>query len=95
MRAEVVRAVGSRLEVRAEGAGILVITEGWDPGWSAEVDGLGARIFRVNGTHMAVVLAPGPHRIVLRHRARGLMAGTILAALSAMGLALALRRWRI
>jgi hypothetical protein len=94
-RAEVVRAVGTRLEVRAEGAGILVITEGWDPGWSAAVDGVGARILRVNGTHMGVVLAPGPHRVVLRHRARGLWAGTLLAALGAVGLLLARRRWRI
>ncbi|HKC13647.1 MAG TPA: hypothetical protein VKI41_16605 [Vicinamibacteria bacterium] len=95
MRAEVVRAVGSRLEVRAEGAGILVITEGWDPGWSAEVDGVGARVLRVNGTHMGVVLAAGTHRIVLRHHARGLMAGTLLAALGAVGLFLARRGWRI
>jgi hypothetical protein len=95
MRAEVVRAVGTRLEVRAEGAGVLVITEGWDPGWSAEVDGVGARILRVNGTHMGVVLSAGTHRIVLRHHARGLMAGTLLAALGAVGLLLARRGWRI
>jgi hypothetical protein len=44
---------------------------------------------------MGVVLAPGPHRIVLRHHARGLGPGTLLAALGAVGLVLARRRWRI
>jgi uncharacterized membrane protein YfhO len=85
----VVRALGARLEVRAEGPGILVITEGWDAGWSAAVDGAAARILRVNGTHMAVVLAPGTHRIVLHHQARGLRAGVLLAILGGGGLLLA------
>jgi hypothetical protein len=86
VRAELVRAVGSRLEVRAVGAGILVVTEGWDPGWSANVDGASARILRVNGTHMAVVLPPGTHRIVFRHHARGFAWGLLLAGLGALGL---------
>jgi hypothetical protein len=90
-RAEVVRAQGSHLEVRAEGPGVLVITEGWDPGWSAEVDGVGTRVLRVNGTHMALILSPGTHRILLHHWARGFSAGLLLAAVGAGGLLLAPR----
>jgi len=85
-RAELAREVGGRLEIRAEGPGLLVVTEGFDPGWSGEVDERPTRLLRVNGGVMGVVLPPGTHRIVLSYRARGLVAGTLLATLAALGL---------
>lgn len=87
-RAEVARAGGSRLEVRAEGPGLLVLAQGWDPGWSARVDGREAAIVRVNHAQIAVPLAAGTHRVALRYRARGLAAGAWLAVAAAAGLAL-------
>lgn len=87
-RAEVVRAEGGRIEVRAEGPGLLVVAEGWDSGWTATVDGGPAPLFRVNHAQMALPLAGGVHRVVLAHRARGLAAGTVLAAAAALSLAL-------
>jgi hypothetical protein len=87
--ADVARAAGGRLVVRAAGPGLLVVGEGYDPGFSARVDGRPARVLRVNGDRMGVVLEDGTHRVVLTHRARGLAAGLALAALAASGLAAA------
>jgi len=82
-----VRAAGGRIVVRAAGPGLLVLSEGYDPGFSARVDGRAAPILRVNADRMAVMLEVGTHRVVLTHRARGLRAGLVLATLGAAGLA--------
>jgi hypothetical protein len=87
-RAEVARAGGNRLEVRAEGPGLLVVTQGFDPGWSARVDDRPAPVLRVDHAQLGIVLPAGPHHVALRYRARGLLAGTWLAAAAAVGLAL-------
>jgi hypothetical protein len=84
-----VRSSGGRIEVRAEGPGLLVLAEGYDAGWTARVDGRDATVHRVNADRMGIVLAEGTHRVVLAHRARGLGAGLALAALAMAGLALA------
>jgi len=80
--ADVARATGGRIVVRAAGPGLLVIGEGYDPGFSAEVDGFAARVLRVNGDRIGIVLQEGTHRVVLTHRARGLLAGLVIAALT-------------
>ncbi len=84
-----VRPAAGRIVVRAAGPGLLVVAEGYDPGWAATVDGRPARIVRVNGDRMAVVLQDGHHRVVLRHHVRGLTAGIALASLGLVLLALA------
>jgi len=78
-RARVARSGGGRLDVRAPGPGVLVVAEGWDPGWSAEVDGVPARVLRVNHVQLAVVLGPGLHRVVLSYAPRGFQLGLLLA----------------
>ena len=87
-RAEVARAGASRLEVRAEGPGVLVLAQGWDPGWSASVDGRDVPVLRVNHAQLGLPLEAGTHRVALRYRARGALAGAWLAAAAAAGLAL-------
>jgi hypothetical protein len=91
-RAEVVRAAGDRLDIRAEGPGLVVVTEGWDLGWSASVDEARAPVVRVNHAEMAVPIGRGIHRVVLSYRAPGLRAGTVLALLAALALGLAVAR---
>jgi Bacterial membrane protein YfhO len=83
--ADVARAVGGRIVVRAAGPGLLLVAEGYDPGWSARVDGAPAAVRRVNGDRIGLVLAEGTHRVVLTYRTRGLAAG---CALAVAGLAL-------
>ncbi|HYN04646.1 MAG TPA: hypothetical protein VE359_19505 [Vicinamibacteria bacterium] len=85
--ADLARAAGGRIVVRAAGPGLLVTSEGYDPGFRARVDGRAAPILRVNADRMGVVLGEGTHRVVFTHRARGLFAGLVLAALGAAGLA--------
>ena len=91
-RAELVRAEGRRLEVRAEGPGLLVLATSFDPGWRARVDGEPASVLRVNDVQMGVVLGAGLHRVTLRHEPRGLGAGLVAAAVSALGLLAGLAR---
>jgi membrane protein YfhO len=87
-RAQVVRSGASRLEVRAEGPGLLVVAQGFDPGWSASVDGRETGVVRVNHAQIGIPLPAGTHRVALRYRARGLLAGACLAAVAAGALAL-------
>lgn len=91
-RAAVAIAAGARLEVRAEGPGVLVVSEGWDPGWSATVDGQPARLLRVNQASLGLVLGEGAHRVLFHHRPRGFAAGLGLAGIAAAGLGLLLAR---
>jgi len=84
--ADVARAAGGRIVVRAAGPGLLVIGEGYDAGFRARVDGFEAAVLRVNADRIGVVLQEGTHRIVLTHRARGLLAGLVIAALATVGL---------
>jgi hypothetical protein len=79
-RAMIARAEAGRLDVRADGPGLLVLAEGYDPGWSAAVDGAPARVLRVNHAQLGVALEAGTHRVTLRYRARGFSFGLALAA---------------
>jgi hypothetical protein len=92
IRAQIARIGSGRLDVRAAGPGLLVVAEGWDPGWAARVDGRPARVLRVNHAQMGVPLEPGLHRVVFEHRIRGLGAGIACAATALIGLGLA--SWR-
>ncbi len=92
-RAEVLVPADPRhLDIRAEGPGLLVVSEGWDRGWSAAVDDAPAPVVRVNHAEMAVALGPGIHRVVLTYRTPGLALGAILAALTALVLGVSVAR---
>jgi hypothetical protein len=93
-RAEVVRAEGGSIDVRGQGPGLLVVAAAWDAGWSASVDGEPLPLLRVDHAAIGVPIRAGIHRVLLRHRARGLTSGLALAALGAGGLAYALLRGR-
>jgi hypothetical protein len=84
--AVVARARPGRLVVQAIGPGLLVLSEGWDPGWGVWVDSAPEGVVRANGDRLGVVLGEGPHRVVFRHHAPGLRAGLALALLGVLGL---------
>jgi hypothetical protein len=90
-RAEVVLAQPDAIDVRAEGPGLLVLTDAWDPGWEASLDGAPARVLRVNHGEMALVLPEGRHRVVFAYRPEGLRAGLGLSAVGAAALVLLAR----
>jgi len=93
-RAEVVRAEGGTIDIRGEGPGVLVVAAAWDAGWSASVDGKPLALLRVNHAVIGVPIGPGIHRVVLRHRARGLSLGLVLAAIPVAGLGFVFLRGR-
>jgi Bacterial membrane protein YfhO len=62
--------------------GLLVVSEGYYPGWQAEVDGVAAPIVPTNGMMRGVVLHAGEHRIVFRFRSRAIAAGFLLSGLA-------------
>ena len=93
-RAEIVRWGAGRIELRAEGPGVLMAGEAWNRGWQARVDDTAVRLLRANHMMMAVPLPAGTHRVSLRYTTPGLLAGAGLAAVPLAGLAAALARRR-
>jgi hypothetical protein len=91
-RADVLRAEPGRLDIRAEGPGLLVVSEAWDLGWRAAVDEAATPILRVNHAEMAVPLGAGIRRVVLSYEPPGLRVGALLAAAGALALVVTLAR---
>jgi uncharacterized membrane protein YfhO len=55
-----------RLRVTAASRAMVVMSEIWDPGWTATVDGEKARVYRADFMFRGVVVDAGEHEIVLR-----------------------------
>jgi hypothetical protein len=78
------------LEVDASRAAMVVVSEGWFPGWRAKVDGQATDVTRVNGMLNGVVVGPGEHRVELTYRAPGLRVGAIVSVATIVALLVAL-----
>jgi hypothetical protein len=87
--ARIVSRTTDTLEVEAEldVPGALVVTEAFDEGWRAEVDGRAAEVVRANGLFRGVRLGAGHHRVRFRYRPAAALAG---AAISGLGLVAAI-----
>jgi hypothetical protein len=87
------------LEVETARPGLLVLRDTYYPGWSAEVDGRPATLWRADVLFRAVPLEAGTHTVTFRYRSLAFERGLLLAAVAA-GLTLALaavpplRWWR-
>ena len=84
-----------RLQVRArlDGPGHLLVTEGWEPGWRAFVDGVEEPVLRANAAFRAVELSPGAHVVDMVYQPRPVAAGAV-ASSATVGLFL-LVAWRV
>jgi hypothetical protein len=94
------------IEVDAPEPALLVLADSFYPGWTAEVQPRGEAgaasgasevpILRANGVHRAVVVEPGPQRVVFRYRPQSLERGALLSGASLLVLAavLAAGFWR-
>lgn len=73
-----------RVEVETSSAqpSFLVLTDSYDPGWQATVDGQPARIVRANQIFRSVELPAGRHRIVFRYVPVWLYLGVAVSLLS-------------
>jgi hypothetical protein len=80
------QAATDRLDVRVEtsSAALLVVRDGWAPGWRAWVNGAPTAVRPVEGRHRGVEVPAGGGLVIMRYRPPGL-----LAALGASLLALA------
>lgn len=63
------------LEVTANASGLLMLSEIWDPGWSATVDGGAVATYRANFLFLALPVSEGEHSIVLRYTPPRLVLG--------------------
>jgi hypothetical protein len=81
------------LEVTTGAPGLLVISDTWMPGWSAQVDGEPTPIYLGNVAQRVIPLSrPGRHRIALDYHAPGFVMGGIVTAFSiAIWMLIALR----
>jgi hypothetical protein len=69
-------------DVTCGAAGILVLTDLWYPGWSAELDGHPVEILRADGCVRALAVPAGEHHVVFRYRPRSFLAGAAVSVLS-------------
>jgi hypothetical protein len=66
--------------------GYVVLSDAYDPGWSARVDGRWAPLLRANLAFRAVPVEAGRHAIEMRYRPRLLGPGLTLSAATLLGL---------
>lgn len=71
-----------RVEASTDQPAILVLTDGWFPGWTARVDGAPARLWRADHAFRGVVLAPGRHVVDFRYAPTSLTIGLGISAAS-------------
>ncbi len=85
-RVEVLSRGSGAIEARveSEGGGWLVLADAFDPGWTADVAGRSAIVYRANGPFMAIPVPAGSWGVRVRYRPRSFVLG---AALSVLGLA--------
>jgi hypothetical protein len=75
------------IEAKAEGDGLLVVNDAWDPGWRAEIDGEPAKVLPADVLVRAVRWPAGRHRLCMRYDPPEVALG---AAVSGAALAAAL-----
>jgi len=95
--AEIVAYDEDEIQIRArlDAPGYLVVTEGDDGGWAAEVDGQEAAIERADIYFRAVYLGAGEHTVTMRYRPPAVTLGLAvsLASIGAWLLALIAALW--
>ncbi len=79
---------GDRVELEAtlSRAGLVVLADAWDAGWSATVDGIPAPVLRADIAFRAVPVPAGRHRVTLVYVPPGLAAGVALSLLAGLAL---------
>ena len=71
-----------RLEADLRQPGYVVLSDTYDPGWTATVDGRPSRVERANGAFRAVRLEAGRHLVEMVYRPASVVAGAALSAVS-------------
>jgi len=72
------------LDVAMETPGVVVVSEGWDPGWRATIDGAPAPVYPCELALIAVPVPIGAHLVTLAYRPRGWNLAVGLTALGVL-----------
>ncbi len=67
------------VDVAASRAAFLVLSDSYATGWTAEIDGQPARLYRTNGVYRGVVVPAGAHGVVFTYRPAAWEIGRIVA----------------
>jgi hypothetical protein len=92
-----VRPEERRLSVNAAAPGLLMISEGYYPGWIALLDGKPAAVLRADVTLQAVAMPAGQHELILRFEPLSFRRGIYLfiaGLMMTIGLAISQLAWR-
>jgi hypothetical protein len=89
-----------RLATVTDAPGLLMLSESFDPGWRAYIDGEPAPVLVADHLLRAVPLLAGKHVVELRYEPRSLQIGIAISSATALVtlillLALGLRRWSL
>ncbi|MCC6315639.1 MAG: YfhO family protein, partial [Thermomicrobiales bacterium] len=79
-----------RLRVEADAPGLLVVSQAYEPGWRATVNGAAARVLPVDGALQGVAIPAGVSEVELRYQPWTLSAGLAISLGSATLLLVAL-----
>jgi len=103
------RPMGGSASIVSEGAGevvvaadspaeaVVVLADAWALGWSVRVDGVPADVLQANHALRAVLVGPGPHRIVWSYRPKSVtwgIAGSLTALTGLVTLSVRVARRR-
>ena len=78
------------VEVKNAAPGILVISDTYDPGWRATVNGQRVPILKTNGLFRGIALAAGEHTVTFEYRPLSVIAGAAISAVAIIIVGLAL-----
>jgi hypothetical protein len=78
-----------RIVVNAERDALLVMSQDWERGWHATVDGKSVPVLRVNGLVLGVTVPRGHHVVKIAFTPPGLERGALIALLAILALFLA------
>jgi hypothetical protein len=89
-----------RVSVRMETAGMVVLSDRWDKGWHAHLNGKEVPILRANHAVRGVVVPPGNAQLEFRYNPTSFALGVCFAALSALMMLawvgfVSWRRWNV
>ena len=76
------------VETRAAHGGLLVLTDRWDAGWKAFVDGTPARVYRTDYLFRGVSVPPGVHTVEFVYRPASFVFGALGSLLGVVGVVL-------
>lgn len=74
------------LKVKTDRRAMLIVNDGWDPGWKASIDGRSTKIWQADGFVRGIVVGAGEHEICMVYRPDTVLAGLACLALGVIGI---------